>query len=201
MKRALSLGIVLLLCILPATAEDLVVTRGWLLEHATGVTVELWSDEDTWQNDPQLANYGHSYRRLRVLDAAGAVMIEEVLPVDRAPDFAYRLSFDAGDAPLVIIEGAFLFYLLDLTNPTAPVLSGAVRPLSPDEIIGVDGRSGQYVDLWVSDDGQELGGAVIHGGCFRFDISVPSAPERVFFREDWSIEGMGPYPQCKPGGD
>jgi len=200
MKATLFIVAVLFLAGGSASAGDLTAARGWILEHESGVTVELWSDEDTWQSNPNLAEYGHSYRKLRVIDPVGALMLEQVLPVDRALDFAYRLSFEAGTAPLVVLEGAFQFYLLDLTDPDSPALSGPVRPLLPEEIIGVDGRSGQIVDLWISDDGRLLGGGVIHGGCFIIDVSIPADPKRVGYTQDWRIEGSDGAPQCRPQG-
>lgn len=167
--------------------------------HPSGITVELWSDEDTWQADPQKPEYGHSYRNLRVRDADGELLMEQILPVDRSLDFAYRLPLESGDAPLILVMGTFQFFLLDLTDPSSPALTGPVQPLSwGDEIIGVDGQSGQIFDLWLSEDGTQLGGAVVHGGCFVLDVSDPSSPERIYYKQDWQTIGYGSPAPCRP---
>jgi hypothetical protein len=195
----------LLLCfvILPvvgsaAFSEEFVPTRGWLQRHPSGVTAELWSDEDTWQSDPDLAEYGHSYRKLRVKKSDGSLLLEEVLPVDRALDFAYRLSVDTGAAPYFIVMGAYQFYLLNLSDPATPELVGPLQPISWDEILGVDAISGQIFDLWLSEDWTKLGGAVVNGGCFVLDVSKPSSPERVYYREYVNLPGYPSPAPCRP---
>ena len=56
------------------------------------------------------------------------------------------------------------------------------------ELLGVDGRSGNIGKFKIVNDGKFLDGMVTHGGYFRYDMTIPSNPIRVFYKIDHGLE-------------
>lgn len=122
---------------------------------SNGFSVEVVSDAATW--DP---GWERSFRTVRVRDDAGRVMYRAVLPIDTAPDFPYQVVGTDVVRPLAVVYSRSVLYVLD---PASGTFSPPVHPLSEDEIIGVDARSGGLFHLTFSADGRHLDARVRNG--------------------------------------
>ncbi len=110
-----------------------------------------------------------------------------MLPEQRYPsDYPFYIpALYDGEKKFAVFQGmsnTFFIY-----NVLGNRRSREVRPFSSEDVIGVDGRSGNLYGMRISEDGSELRFSAVHAGRYVYDISDLENPVRKSFEKDAGV--------------
>lgn len=137
--------------------------------------IRITADSTTYDR-----RFGDSYRVLLVFKKENEKKLKQirriVLPVNRSPDFPYKLTeqFEK-ESKFVLVQGFVTLFIYDVLRDS---LSKTIVPRFKNPV-GVDVQTGHLQNLKISEDGKFLTGYTLDLGDFKFDLSNLMEPKQI----------------------